>query len=259
MHLLLQRHQQKRTGMPSMHKGSVSTSYLDHANNDDDTIDINKVPDRAKNKYALLNVPETTKSTSLNDVHAAANMASITYEQHSSSGSVTSSDYRRTKPRIQRTQSNFQMFEKKTIPDDRHLKRVLKKAGKQAGVDITTGFTTVVHRAVKHHHAPRKPPQDIQYNPRLTLAPLRRLRSATTGEKVTSNPIDDIAGVVHIGSSHVDSVEESMDHYELVTIVLPLSELDHATKDKKYFPGDFQLHIVLLVDTRLIKDVEYDE
>ena len=156
-------------------------------------------------------------------------------------------------------QSNFQMFEKKTIPSDRYLRRVLKKAGKHAGVDITTGFTTVVHKPVEHHHAPRKPPQDIQYNPRLTLAPLRRLRSATSGEKATDNPANDTAGAAPTGASSFDSIEESLEHYELVTIILPLSELDHAIKDKKYFPDDFQLRTVLLIDTRLIKDVEYDE
>ena len=258
MHLLLQQHQQRCTGVPSKHKRSVSTSCLDHANSNDNTADINRVLDGASNEYPLLTEPGTTKSSLLDDVHAAANMAPITYEQRSSSGSIISSDYQRTQPRI-RMQSNFQMFEKKTIPNDRYLRRALKKAGKHAGVDITTGFTTVVHKPVEHHRPPRKPPQDIQYNPRLTLAPLRRLRSATSGEKATNNPANDTAGAAPTGPSSFDSIEESLEHYELVTIILPLSELDHAIKDEKYFPDDFQLRTVLLVDTRLIKDVEYDE
>lgn len=266
MHLLLQQHQQRCTQMPLMHKRSASTSCLDHTDSDSYTSDVSKVPDKTKNDFPLSAVPshleflETKKSSSLNDVHATANdMAPIKYEQHNTNGSVVGmpSNSRNTKPKVQRTQSSFQMFDKKTIPGDRHLRRALKKAGKHAGVDITTGFTTVVHKPVEHHRAPRRLPQDIQYNPRLTLSPMRRLRSTTSVEKITGNPPNDIAGALPISASI--NIDDSVKDYELVTITLPLSELDHATKDKKCFPDDFQLHVVLLVETELIKDVEYDE
>ena len=109
-----------------------------------------------------LKILETKKSSSLNDhVHAAANdMAPIKYEQCSYYYIVDQLLVCQailealSLGKVQRMQSNFQMFDKKAIPGDRHLRRALKRAGKHAGIHITTGFTIIVHKPIEHHHAP---------------------------------------------------------------------------------------------------------
>ena len=258
MHLLLQQRQRRCTQVPSVHNQSVSTDHLDHTESDGSSTEISKNSNTAQNNSPLLAVPshsEIKKFYSLNDVHAASDeMAPVTREQRSSSGLLPSPEYQSRKVGIQRTQSNFEFLSKKPIPHDRQLRRVLKKAGKQAGVDITTGFTTVVHKPALHHGVPRIIPKNAVCDPNHTLSPLvlRRLQSDA---KVANNT----AGMIPISASSNNSVEESLDHHVLVTIVLPLSELDHAVKDEKYFPDNFQLHIILSVDAGLIKDVENDE
>ena len=216
----------------TVHKRSLSTGCLT-VDGDGSTTEMQ----RAQSNSLLLTVPsqpfhssESKKFVSLTDLHTAANDAvPITCEQRSSSGPVLlSTNYQSDcNPRLHRASSNF--LSKKTLPHDKQLRRVLKKAGKYAGIDITTGFTTVVQKPPRDDRIPRKIPQDASYNPSLTLSPL-------------------------IGSRHMHRM--SADHRESVTIVAPLCELDHAAK---HTADDFQLHVVLSVDAGLIKDADESE
>lgn len=249
MHLLLQKYQRRCTLAPMKPKPKrpISTSFLGH-DSDGSLTEIDKLSNGTLNDSPLLiNVqsPEIKKSRSLTDVHAAANIPPLMHEHRSSSGSVSSSysHDQDSQPRI-RTQTNFQFMYKKMIPSEKQLKRALRKAGKQAGVDITTGFTTVVHKPVK--------------------SPLKFSQTAnsdlTHDEKITENPATGTAALVSNSVSSSSSAEENLDHYKSVTIILPLSELDHSNiKGKKQISDDFQLHIVLSVGTGSIKDVQDNE
>ena len=261
MHLLLQQHRQTRAATPNVRRRSLSTGCLSIDSDDSNT----QMGNRAQSNSPLLTVPsqpfqssEIRKFASLTDIHAAASITlPITYEQRSSSGSIlSSSNYQSScKPRVQRASSNF--LYKKMLPQDKQLRRALKKAGKYAGIDITTGFTTVVQKPAKHDRIPQKIPQDATYNPNLTLSPLAvSRRRSNTDVIITSNPTSAPVDAVSVIVGRNSSVEESSDSHKLVTIVAPLSELDHAAK---HIPDDFQLHIVLSVDPGLIKDIEDNE
>ena len=65
-------------------------------------------------------------------------------------------------------------------------------------------------------------------------------------------------GINSNSASSNSSFEESLDRRELVTVILPLSKLDHTVKSAKHIPDDFQLHIVLSVDAGVIRDLEND-
>ena len=219
---------------------------LTDLHDDGSTTEINQMVNRAQSNSSLLTVPsqpsEIRKFASLTDLHtAASNTVPITYDQRSFSGSVLlSTNYQSScKPRVQRVSSNF--LYKKMLPQDKQLKRALKKAGKYAGIDITTGFTTVVPKPPKHDQIPRKIPRG--YNPSLTLSPLAISRHRST--EITSNPTDPPVDALSV---IVSSNGLSSDNRDLVTIVAPLSELDHVAK---HIPDDFQLHIILSVDAEL--------
>ena len=219
---------------------------LTDLHDDGSTTEINQMVNRAQSNSSLLTVPsqpsEIRKFASLTDLHtAASNTVPITYDQRSFSGSVLlSTNYQSScKPRVERVSSNF--LYKKMLPQDKQLKRALKKAGKYAGIDITTGFTTVVPKPPKHDQIPRKIPRG--YNPSLTLSPLAISRHRST--EITSNPTDPPVDALSV---IVSSNGLSSDNRDLVTIVAPLSELDHVAK---HIPDDFQLHIILSVDAEL--------
>lgn len=255
MHLLLQQHQRRHTQTYRIHEQPVSTSSLASDSDDDSANEIERMSNGSQNS-SFLSVHSQGSGIknfrSLTDLHAAGNdMASITHERRSSSGSLSSLWSKSSKPAMS-TESTFELLYKKNLPHDKQLRRALKKAGKQAGVDITTGFTTVVHKPVKPNDILRKVPKAARYNQNLTVK-FNRRRSATYDGKIATNGTPD---AIPISVSSDDSVTESSNRHVSVTIVLPLSELDHNTKDKKHFPNDFQLHMVLSVDARLIKDID---
>ena len=217
----------------------LSTSFLDSVD-DDSAFEFNTSSNTPQNNSPLLTVSSHSvikKCHSLTDVHAADDGIMI-HEQH---GLLSSSDSHGSEPR-ERTQSDFRFLYKKMMPHDRQLRRALKKAGRHAGVDITTGFTTVVHKPVKHNKASQNTSQDVP--PVMVSGP------ATSDEWQAHNS--------NSASSSSGSFEESLDHRELVTIVLPLSKLDHTAKSIRHISDDFQLHIVLSVDARVVKDLEND-
>ena len=238
MHLQLQACKQQCKQTPKMHKRPLSTSFL--GSDSDDSGFEYTLSNEAQNISPLLKVSSHSvikKYHSLTDVHTVAD-SHMTHKHRSSSGLLSSSDSHSSEPRI-RTQSDFRFLYKKMIPHDRQLRRALKKAGKHAGVDITTGFTTVVHKPVKHNKASQNTPQDVRHNPPVMIS--------GPEEGINSN-----------SASSNSSFEESLDRRELVTVVLPLSKLDHTVKSAKHIPDDFQLHIVLSVDAGVIRDLEND-
>ena len=234
MHLQSQQCKQWYRKTPKMHKRPLSTSFLS-SDSDDITFEIDTC--QSQNNSPLSTVSSHSvikKSLSLTDVHEVTdNRVNMIHRQRSSSGLLSSSDSHSSEPRP-RTQSDFRFLYKQMLPHDRQLRRALKRAGKHAGVDITTGFTTVVHKPVKHSGS-QNTPQDVRH----TSGPAR--------EGINSN-----------SACSNGSFEESLDHRELVTVVLPLSELDHTAKSIKHISDDFQLHIVLSVDARVIKDLQND-
>ena len=229
MHLLLQQRQQGCMQAPAVCKRSLLTP----ADSDGSATEMDS---RAQSNSPMLTAPSQSfqspgirKSASLTDLCSAVNdlIPIITCGQRSSSGSNLSSAIHQSsfkpKPRLQST--SFNLLPKKTLPDDKQLKRALNKAGKYAGIDITTGFTTVVHKP-KDDRIPRKIPQDAS-NPTQSPSTRRMYKFM--------------------------SADLSLSHRELVTIVAPLCELDHAAR---HIPDDFQLHIILSVDAGLIKNAD---
>ena len=110
----------------------------------------------------------------------------------------------------------------------------------------------MVQKTTKPDRIPQIP-QDASYNPYLTLSPLtvsRRTHRLSAPDDITSNPTDVSVDAL---SGIVSRSDLCPDHRELVTIVAPLCELDHAAK---HIPDDFQLHIILSVDAGLIKDAD---
>ena len=269
MHLQSQQSKGRCKPTPKMHKRPLSTSLLD-IDSDDDAFENETRP---QNNSSLLTVSSLLKkSRSLIDVHKMDNnIIPIIGDQHSSSGLLDSLS---CEPEIRdRTQSDFRFLPKKMLPQEKQLRRALKKAGKHAGIDITTGFTTVVHKPVKQNHAPQKSPINVRYDPSRAVnsnPTNSSLSSATNGSSRSSGSSSSNGserrsassnGSANInGSARSNSLlEESLDCHESVTIVLPLSELDHTFRINKRVSGDFQLHIVLSVDARVIKNLEKDE
>lgn len=237
MHLLSQKCKKRCKQTPKVLKRPLSTSFLNSPNSDDSAFEFDTLSNTPQNNSPLLAVSSHSvikKCHSLTDVHVVAD---------NSSGLLSSSDSHGSDPR-ERTQSDFQFLYKKMLPHDRQLRRALKKAGKNAGVDITTGFTTVVHKRVKHNKASQNTSQDVP--PVMVSGP------TTIDKRFNSNSASSAS------SSSSGSFEESLDHRELVTIVLPLSKLDHTAKSVRHISDDFQLHIVLSVDARVVKDLESD-
>ena len=241
MHLQLQQCKKRCKQTPKMLKRPLSTSFL-NSPIDDSSFEFDASSDIPPNNSPLLMVSSHStikKCHSLTDVHTIADNEVMIHKQRSSSGLLSSSDSHGSEPR-ERTQSDFRFLYKKMLPQDRQLRRALKRAGKHAGVDITTGFTTVVHKPVKHNKVSQNTSQDVP--PVMVSGP------ATSDERINSNSVSSSSG----------SFEESLDRRELVTVVLPLSKLDHTAKSIRYISDDFQLHIVLSVDARVVKDLEND-
>ena len=267
MHLQSQQSKGRCKLTPKMLKRPLSTSLLDiDSTSDDDTFENDTRP---QNNSPLLTVPSHSilkKSHSLSDVHKIDNKdILIICDQHSSSGLL---DSQGSEHGIRdRTQSDFQFLPKKMLPQEKQLRKALKRAGRHAGIDITTGFTTVVHKPVKQNHTSQKSPINARYDPNRAVNsnPTNSSLSSATNGSSSSNGSDINCRSASSNGSASGSArsnglhEESLDCHELVTIVLPLSELDHTVRINKHVSGDFQLHIVLSVDARVIKNLEKDE
>ena len=111
---------------------------------------------------------------------------------------------------------------RKVETQSKQFTKALKKAGKQAGVDITTGVTALFPKP-----------------PKVTSEGAEKQNPNVTTSKIVSEPLD--MGLIDLSDTDV--------------IIFPRTELDKAYKDKKHYPDNFQVHLYLQTEGQPFKSV----
>ena len=112
---------------------------------------------------------------------------------------------------------------RKVETQPKQFSKALKKAGKKAGVDITTGVTALFPKP-----------------PKVTSKGVEKQNPIPTTSQLVSEPL--VMGVTNSTDTTV--------------VIFPRSELDKANEDKKHYPDNFQVHLCLIDVGDLSKSVD---